>query len=209
MTPLKARPMATAQTGTTALAEESPVSTQPAPVAEQPLDEFSNCHGGILQQLAELGRLPALLQPAADARRIATESLAFFGSVVHEHHAEEERALFPAVLGSAVMGAERDQVQALVDRLVHEHRAVEAAWERLKPHLKAIAKGHDGADLDTQSLADLVAQYKGHARFEEQQFLPLAKTILGRNGDHMAALGLSLHVQRALPGVMERYGHRI
>ena len=54
-----------------------------------------------------------------------------------------------------------------------------------------------------------MAHYKAHARFEEQQFLPLSKTILGRNGDHMAALGVSLHMRRALPGVMERYGHRI
>jgi hypothetical protein len=67
----------------------------PAPVAEQPLDEFSNCHGGILHKLDELDTLPALLAPATEARRIASESLTFFDSVVYEHHAEEERELFP------------------------------------------------------------------------------------------------------------------
>lgn len=184
------------------------MSATPAPIADQPLDEFSNCHGGILEKLDALDRLPALLEPAAEARRIAAESLEFFSSVVYDHHGEEERELFPAVLGSAAKGAERDQVQTLVDRLTREHRDVEAAWERLKPHLKAIAKGHD-ATLDTAALAQLVAHYKGHARFEEVAFLPLAKSILARNGDHMAALGVSLHMRRALPGVMERFGHRI
>ncbi|MEY2688035.1 MAG: hypothetical protein RL375_2233, partial [Pseudomonadota bacterium] len=29
-------------------------------------------------------------------------------------------------------------------------------------------------------------------------FLPLSQTILGRNGDHMAALGLSLHTRHAM-----------
>ena len=180
----------------------------PAPIAEQPLDEFSNCHGGILHKLDELDTLPALLAPAAEARRIAAESLAFFDSVVYEHHAEEERELFPAVLSSAKAGAERDTVKVMVDQLTREHRNVESAWERLKPHLKAIAKGHD-TTLDTEALTALVAHYKGHARFEEQSFLPLSKTILGRNGDHLAALGVSMHMRRAMPGLMERFGHRI
>lgn len=184
------------------------MSATPAPIAEQPLDEFSNCHGGILGKLDALDGLPALLAPAAEARRIAADSLDFFSSVVYEHHAEEERELFPAVLASAAKGAEREHVQAMVDRLTREHRDVEAAWERLKPHLKAIAKGHD-TTLDVQALADLVAHYKGHARYEEREFLPLSKTILGRNDNHLAALGVSLHMRRALPGVMERFGHRI
>lgn len=184
------------------------MSTPLAPVSEQPLDEFSNCHGGILAKLDALDRLPALLAPAAEARRIAEDSLGFFTEVVYEHHAEEERELFPAVLASAERGAEREQVQALVDRLVREHRDVEAAWERLKPHLKQVAKGHD-TSLDGEALGALVAHYRGHARFEETQFLPLAQRILARNGDHMAALGVSLHLRRAMPGVMQRFGHRI
>jgi hemerythrin-like domain-containing protein len=184
------------------------MSTPTASITDAPLDEFSNCHGGILQQLDALERLPALLAPAAEARRIAAEALDFFPTVVVEHHAEEERELFPAVLASATRGEERDQVQALIEQLVQEHRAVEAAWEALKPQMKAVAQGHD-TTLDTAALAALVSRYKGHARFEETQFLPLSKAILGRNDNHMAALGVSLHMRRALPGVMERFGHRI
>ena len=40
-------------------------------------------------------------------------------------------------------------------------------------------------------------------------FLPLSQTILGRNSNHMAALGVSLHMRHALPQVLERFGGRI
>lgn len=179
----------------------------PQPVADQPLDEFTNCHGGILARLDELDRLPALLEPAAQARRIAQESVAFFGQVVYEHHAEEEKELFPAVLASAT-AAERPQVQALVDRLTREHRDIESSWERLRPQLQDIGRGRD-LSLDAEALLALVAHYKGHARYEETQFLPLSRTILGRNGDHMAALGVSMHLRRVMPGVLQRFGHHI
>jgi hypothetical protein len=41
----------------------------------------------------------------------------------------------------------------------------------------------------------MVQRYQAHAQLEEQAFLPLAQTVLGRNGNHMAALGLSLHMR--------------
>jgi hypothetical protein len=44
-------------------------------------------------------------------------------------------------------------------------------------------------------LEPLVTQYRAHAQFEEQSFLPLSQAILGRNSHHLAALGLSLHMR--------------
>jgi hypothetical protein len=176
--------------------------------SEAPLDQFSNCHAGILSHLQDFGRLPALLEPAAQARRIAGDTINFFRDVVYEHHAEEERDLFPAVLASAARGEERDKVQQIVDRLTREHREVEAAWTKLEPALKQVAKGHD-ATLDTAAVQALIRTYEGHAVYEEQVFLPLSQTILGRNSDHMAALGLSLHLRHALPEVLARFPGRI
>jgi hypothetical protein len=63
-----------------------------------PLTSFSSCHAGIVSHLKTFGELPALLGPAARARKIAEETLAFFQGAVFDHHAEEERGLFPAVL---------------------------------------------------------------------------------------------------------------
>lgn len=176
------------------------MSTSPAaPAADAPIQGFSHCHQGILGKLDTLAELPALLGPALRAREIASQALGFFSEAIFEHHADEERELFPAVLDSAADGAERQQVQAQVQRLTGEHRELEALWQQLEPGLKKLAKGQfaPGTSLDDAALQRLVARYRAHAQFEEESFLPLAKTILGRNANHMAALGLSLHMRHA------------
>ncbi|MDH4053092.1 MAG: hemerythrin domain-containing protein [Rubrivivax sp.] len=183
----------------------------PAPgskVTDTPLDDFSHCHDGILKHLQAFGQLPALLAPARQARRVAADMLAFFHDTVLEHHSQEENELFPAVLASARKGEERDRVQAIVDRLTREHRQVESRWAQLAPALKDVAKGHDST-LDEAAVASLVATYTAHARYEEATFLPLSQQILGRDSNHMAALGLSLHLRHAAPAVMAKFGNRI
>ncbi len=176
------------------------MSTHPhTPTAEPgdaPLLNFSNCHAGIISHLKTFGELPALLEPAARARKIAEETLGFFRDAVYEHHSEEEKELFPAVLASAVKGEERDRVQIMVTQLTAEHRVVEAAWSKLEPELKKVAKGH-ASELNVAGVEHLVRSYLAHAAFEEAHFLPLAHTILARNGNHMEALGLSLHMRHA------------
>ena len=183
-------------------------STSPEATGHSPIDDFSQCHAGILGHLQALGTLPALLEPAARARQIAANTLSFFRDAVFEHHAEEERELFPAVLSSATKGEERDRVQALVNTLTAEHRTVEAAWAKLEPKLKAVAKGHD-SDVNGADIQALVDSYQAHARFEEDVFLPLSQTILGRNSNHLAALGMSMHMRHAMPQVLQRFAGRI
>jgi len=192
----------------------TPASPVPGPPGEAaaPIAGFSRCHEGILEHLASLADLPALAERAARARHVAQETQRFFRAAVYEHHQEEERELFPATLASATRGSEHAQVQAIVEQLTQEHREVEAAFEALEPSLKRLAKGQEaampGAELAAQIQA-LVTRYEEHARYEENEFLPLAERILGRNGNHMAALGLSLHIRHALPEVLARYGSRI
>jgi hemerythrin-like domain-containing protein len=187
------------------------VVTQPAPPSpgtDTPIANFSKCHEGILTRLEALAGLPDLLEAALRAREVAGLTVKFFRDVVYEHHQEEERELFPAVLASAQPGAERERVQEIVERLTREHREVEAAYVRMEPGLKDAAKGHDSS-LDGRDVNALVARYEAHARYEEQEFLPLSQQILGRNSDHMAALGLSLHLRHTVPDVLAKYGSRI
>jgi len=164
------------------------------PQGDEPLNQFAHCHSGILSRLSMLDELPGLLGPAARARMIAEQALSFFREAIFEHHLEEERELFPAVLASAHPGEEQERVQSIAERLTREHRVLEGLWKSLEKDLKRVAKGQD-ADLDTADVHRLVREYSAHARFEESEFLPLAHTILGRNGNHMAALGLSLHMR--------------
>lgn len=162
----------------------------------EPLTGFSRCHLGILSKLQAFEELPVLQAAAAQARTIAIDTLALFHHAVVEHHADEERELFPAVLRSARRGPEAEEVQAMTQRLTAEHRQIEAMWKKLEPVVKAVAKSQS-VDLDLDAVEELVHAYSSHARFEEEYFLPLAETILGRDGNHMAALGLSLHLRHA------------
>jgi len=98
------------------------------------------------------------------------------------------------VRSSAHAGPERLRVEGLIDKLTAGHRELEALWESIAPGLHKVAKGQD-ASLDEASLSRLVQQYRQHALLEENEFLPLGETILGRNSNHMAALGLSLHMR--------------
>jgi len=165
---------------------------------DAPLNNFANCHVGIIKRLNALDELPALLAPAARARQIAEESLEFFREAIFEHHLDEERELFPAVIASAKPGDEMERVKGMVKRLTEEHRMVEALWKRLEKGLKPVAKGLS-TDLDVSELQRLVTEYTAHAAYEEAEFLPLSEIILGRNSNHMAALGLSLHMRHAKP----------
>ena len=174
--------------------------TPPPLDTDAPLTSFTQCHEGIVSHLDRLGELPALLAPAARARQVASDTVAFFRAAVYEHHAEEERELFPAVLQSAQPGEERERIRQLTGQLAREHRDIEARWTRLEPQLKKLARGQP-AEVEGEAIAELVHLYKAHARFEEDQFLPLSEAILGRNDNHMAALGLSLHLRHTPPVV--------
>jgi hemerythrin-like domain-containing protein len=164
------------------------------PAPDNAVGQFSHAHVGIVMQLDRLSTLPALLAPARMAQDMAQRTVDFFRQAVFEHHKEEEEELFPAVLSSAQAGEEHQLVSTLVDALTVEHRLIEGVWRQLEPELKQIAKGHS-FQLNAPLLADLVSRYQNHALCEESRFLPLAEAILGRNGDHMAALGLSLHMR--------------
>lgn len=172
-----------------------------SPVAadETPLNTFSRCHAGIVSQLESTAKLPELVDAAARARETAQRTLDLFRDSVLPHHDEEEKELFTAVLQSA-LPAEKEHVRALVETLTTEHRAIEAMWKKVEPAVRHAAKGQP-AEIDADLMADLVRRYLHHARTEEAEFLPLAERILGRNSNHMAALGLSLHM-RHVPHVV-------
>ena len=178
------------------------IHPQADPAPEKPLDlevplaGFSQCHLGILSQLQAFEQLPALQAAAAQACTVAHHTLDLFKFAVEGHHSDEEDALFPAVLRSATPGAEAQLVQAMVERLTAEHREIESCWKKLAPAVTAAAHAQPG-ELDPAAVHDLVQRYKAHALFEEQAFFPLAITLLTRNGDHLAALGLSLQLPRA------------
>ena len=163
---------------------------------DQPINTFMQCHAGFVTRLRVFAQLPELVEQARSAQLLAQEMLEMFRGPVLEHHADEERELFPAVLRSAQPGAEAQAAQQMVQRLESEHRYIEGLWKQLENQVGAAARGK-APELDAQAMEELVLAYLVHASFEEQHFLPLAEKILSRNGNHMAALGVALHLRHA------------
>jgi len=172
-------------------------STNHQAQSDAPLRSFSDCHQGIVSHLTTLGELPAHVAAAKQAQLIADDTLKFFREAVFDHHAEEEKDLFPAVLSSATEGEERDRVKRLIQDLTAEHREIEMRWSKLEPMINKLAKGQL-VDIDAASVEQLIKQYVAHADLEEREFLPLSEKILGRSSTQMAALGLSLHTRHVV-----------
>jgi hypothetical protein len=176
------------------------INTARASDPAAPVHGFSECHEDILAGLAGLDGLPALAAAAERSRKLAYDTVFLFDQVVLPHHTDEEGDLFPAVISSAAPGAERERAQALAARLTAEHRVIEGFWKALKPVLMQLAAGKS-ATLQPRHVAGLIKAYSRHAAFEELEFLPLARRVLGRDPNHMAALDLSLHLRHAVQPV--------
>ena len=149
----------------------------------------------ILSQLQSFSELPELQASAAQSRTIAANMLVLFRHEMFEHHADEEREVFPAVLRNAAPGYERHRAEAMVLHLTADHRWIESLWSQLEPGVKAVAKGRS-TEIALKDVEALVQAYQAHAGFEEQQFLPLARAVLSRNSADSAALALALHQRR-------------
>lgn len=160
-----------------------------------PLATLHHAHGSILAQMDALRGLPALVEAMERARQVAAGTLLLFRGDVLQHHEDEEKALFPAVVAAAEPGPEREEVEAMVTRLRFEHHAIERAWQDLQPSLRLVAAGR-AEHLDTSAVERLVDAYRAHAGLEEERFLPLAQAILGRDARREEALGLELHMRR-------------
>jgi hypothetical protein len=165
--------------------------------------DFAQCHASIISHLMKFSSLPHLLEPSAQARAVAAETVKFFHAVIYEHHSEEEWELFPLVLKYAEPGEDQEWVRSMIERLTLEHRQVETLWTKMEPELVRIAEGQ-AASLDLGAVQSLVLDYGAHAAFEESDFLPLSKAILGRHQDELGDMAQKLHRSLKLPAVLDR-----
>lgn len=174
----------------------TPLASPAAPLLHEPIRRFCGSHQDIFNALGAMRRLPALAEALEQARSAALATLALFERDVAGHHADEERVLFEAVMRSARGTADEARVDELVSRLTAEHRRIERLWAQLRPAVRAVAAGRAPAQPGfAGAVEELVRSCMDHACLEEESFLPLAERILARDPNHMAALGLALHLQ--------------
>lgn len=146
----------------------------PAP-ALPPFESLDRVHHRIVEML---GRFDTLLEHIDDngadddARTMAAEIHAFFQEHAREHHAEEERHVFPQLLASG-----NATLVDAVKRLQQDHGWLEEDWLELAPQIEAVANGYGWYDLAMLKLALPVftALYHEHIGLEESLIYPEAK----------------------------------
>lgn len=176
-----------------------PVPGSPAPGAstEAPLEMLSACHTRIERQCATLRRLvPHLAAHGADdeARTAAANVLRYFDSAAKHHHDDEEKDLFPALIES-MAGSDAVCLRDLTDALSAEHRALDAAWQRVRASLARIAAG-TSASLPGDDVEALVNRYQQHIEREEKELLPMAARLLA--DDDLARIGKAMRERRGI-----------
>jgi len=138
----------------------------------EPLDAT---HVQMLHWLEQLGELVEHLEATGWdtwSRDRAGAVIHFFSQTGRQHHAEEERFVFPLLVnrGDAAMDAH-------VERLLQDHGWLEENWLELLSQLRPVAEGFGGYEVDLLRHASNVyeALLKEHIELEETLVYPAAR----------------------------------
>lgn len=150
------------------------LAQQPALAKLQPFDLLDSCHQQVAITLNKLGQLLDHVETHGvdpQAQAWAREVFTFFMDTAREHHRDEERHIFPAMLSSG----EAPLMDAAM-RLQQDHGWIEEDWLELAPHIESIAAGYNWFNLEQLRLAVPVFQalYQDHMALEESLAYPEA-----------------------------------
>lgn len=109
-----------------------------------PFEALDECHRRIMANLADLTDLARHIEAKgvdAAAQQQAGAIEAFFSSTSREHHAVEEKSVFPPLLAIG-----DPALAAAVHTLQQDHGWIEENWIELSPQLSAIASGNNWPD---------------------------------------------------------------
>ena len=143
--------------------------------AIQPFDVLDGCHRQVVVALEQMHALLDHLEAKGvdgRAQSMARDIFQFFMNTAREHHLDEERHVFPALLRSG----RADLIDATL-RLQQDHGWIEEDWLELAPQFESIAAGYHWFNLEQLRLAVPVFQalYQDHIALEESLIYPEAK----------------------------------
>jgi len=141
----------------------------------QPFDVLDTCHQQVVITLNKLTELIDHVETNGvdgQAQAWARDIFLFFMNTAREHHQDEERHVFPAMLNSGDAGL----VEAAM-RLQQDHGWIEEDWLELAPQIESIAAGYNWFNVEQLRLAVPVFQalYQDHMALEETLAYPQAK----------------------------------
>jgi hemerythrin-like domain-containing protein len=121
------------------------------------------------------GRGPRRARPGPGCTATAAEVIRFFSTTARQHHEDEERHIFPALLA----GGDPDVVQAVL-RLQQDHHWMDVDWMELAPLVAAVAAGQDGYDLAAlrEGIEIFTGLTQDHIALEESYIYPAARARL-------------------------------
>jgi iron-sulfur cluster repair protein YtfE (RIC family) len=160
----------------------------PAVGFDAPFEMLVACHERVERSLALMERLMTHIdQHGADAaaQDAAHDVLRYFDKAAPLHHQDEELHVFPVLLA----GDDAD-LRALAHKLMAEHRAMEAAWQRARVVLQTLAP----SAADRLCLAEFASLYRSHLAQEDQLVYPAA--LAQSNADAQAAMGQEMASRR-------------
>ena len=139
------------------------------------LDALDHTHRQVMVVLGELHQLVEQLDRTgidARAQQLSKDICNFFRGSARQHHADEERLIFPGLLN----GGDATLVHHVL-RLQQDHGWLEEDWLELEPQLQAVADGYSWYDLDMlrAALPVFEALYRDHIALEESLVYPAAR----------------------------------
>lgn len=163
---------------------------------DEPVEMLLGCHRRIEKQLETLKRLLAHLHAKgvdADASAAAQAVLRYFLKAAVNHHEDEEKDVFPLLERRIADSQAAANFHALRVDLEADHRALEAAWAKVRKPLEGIAEGLSRTlpEADVEALA---RAYERHIQVEEAALRSLMERWL--TADDLRTLGQAMAARR-------------
>lgn len=167
---------------------------------EAPFEMLGACHERVERTLALLARLQQhLLAHGLDdaARQAARDVMRYFDLAAPLHHQDEELHVFPPLLAGTDAG-----LRAVVQRLLQDHRDMEAAWPAARRVLQAVSDSPAAdwmplAPAQAAALAQFAALYVRHLADEDQLAYPAAQATLTHEA--LQAMSRDMMQRRGVP----------
>jgi hemerythrin-like domain-containing protein len=174
----------------------------PGPAAgfDEPIEMLEACHQRVQRMVALLERLaPHLAAHGSDeqARQAAADLTRYFDTSAVHHHDDEERHVLPLLV--------RLGHPALAQELFDAHRALGAAWARIRDELAAVQAGQPlqgPARPREQRWQQFAQAYRAHIALEEGTVFPLVAPAL--DDALRRAMGEDMAVRRGAPSPPSR-----
>jgi hemerythrin-like domain-containing protein len=153
------------------------------------------CHLRVKKFSSLLGKVDDHVQQRGyddEARQAVQRVMQYFDHAGPVHHADEENALFPALLQHPELPT---AVRRVILTLQSEHRTLENLWQSIRAKL-VLANMTGTWQADRKKIDSFAQQYAQHIRCEEQEVLPYAQRLL--DPTVLAAVGLDMEKRRGV-----------